>query len=222
MITSYQAVFFDLDGTLCDTALDFTLAINRLLADHQQPSLSLSQVRQEVSNGAMSLIRLAFPTVVNEQHLLLLRNQMIAYYQQQICWHTQLYPGLDKLLSQLQTKQIPWGIITNKPIGLTQQIINELNLSYAPCVVLGGDSLAQTKPHPAPLLHAAQSCELAAEHCVYIGDHVRDIEAARAAHMPSIAVSYGYLCANENPMHWQANYVVDTPFQLMHCLGLTP
>jgi phosphoglycolate phosphatase len=218
----YQAVLFDLDGTLCDTALDFTLALNRLLTEENRTRVSLTQVRSEVSNGALAIIQMAFPDVVHEGMLLSLRNRMLNFYQEHITWHTRLYPGMDVVLTQLAQSNIPWGIVTNKPEGLTHQIVAGLGLSaFPPKSIVGGDTLAFAKPHPAPMLLAAEECAAAAEQCIYIGDHRRDIEAARAAGMMAVAVSFGYLSANDNAHNWDADVVIDSPYNLALYLGLT-
>lgn len=218
---NYQAVLFDLDGTLCDTALDFTLALNRLLADEQRKSLSLSQVRSQVSNGALAIIQTAFPDIEDEPSLLSLRNRLVNYYQENIVWHTQIYPGMDKLLAQLAERDIPWGVVSNKPESLTRDILQRLLLSYAPSAIIGGDTLAVAKPHPEPLWLAAEQCQTPAEHCWYIGDHHRDVIAAKAAGMVAIAASYGYISANESAHDWGADWVVDSPYQLLTLMQLS-
>lgn len=220
-LSHYQAVLFDLDGTLCDTALDFTLALNRLLADEQRQSLSLSQVRAQVSNGALALIQQAFPDIEDEHTLLSLRARLVDYYQQHIVWHTQIYPGLEKLLAQLASKQIPWGVVSNKPESLTREIMQRLNFSYAASAIVGGDTLKVAKPHPEPLLLAAEHCQIAPQHCLYIGDHHRDVAAAKAAGMTAVAVSYGYISSDDNPHTWGADWVVDSPYQLLTLLNLS-
>ena len=218
---NYQAILFDLDGTLCDTALDFTLALNRLLTEENRPTLSLTQIRNEVSNGALAIIQMAFPDISHEGQLSSLRNRMVDFYKEHITWHTRLYAGMDVVLLQLAQRNIPWGIITNKPEGLTHQIVKGLCLSdYPPSSIVGGDTLAFAKPHPAPLLLAAEQCKVAAKDCIYIGDHHRDIEAARAAGMTALAVSFGYLAADDNPHHWGADAVLDSPYNLAGYLGL--
>jgi phosphoglycolate phosphatase len=220
-ISSYQAILFDLDGTLCDTALDFTLALNRLMAQEQRHSLSLSQVGAQVSNGALAIIQMAFPEVNDEEVLMSLRHRLVSYYQQNIVWHTQLYPGLDKLLTQLATLSIPWGVVSNKPEGLTRDIISQLQLNYAPQSIVGGDTLSVAKPHPEPLLLAAKQCSAIPEHCLYVGDHRRDIIAAKAAGMTAIAASYGYLSPMDNAHDWGADWVVDSPYHLLRLLNLS-
>lgn len=217
---TYQAVLFDLDGTLCDTALDFTLAINRLLSEHQRPSLTLSQVREQVSNGAMAVIQLAFADIEDSDQLKQLRLTLIDYYQQHMLQHTQLYPGMAALLHNLQQRQIPWGVVSNKPEALTKAIVAHLTTATPASCLIGGDTLAVAKPHPEPLQLAAQQCGVDCRHCVYIGDHHRDIIAAKAAGMTAIGATFGYLTLADNPHLWGADYLADTPAQLIQHLGL--
>jgi phosphoglycolate phosphatase len=218
---NYQAVLFDLDGTLCDTALDFTLALNRLLEEENLPARTLTQVRNQVSNGALAIIEMAFPDIQHEGIKLSLRNRMIDYYKEHISWHTRLYPGMALILSQLKQHNIPWGVVSNKPELLTKQIINALSLDYLPHSIIGGDTLSVAKPHPEPLLLAANQCGAASHQCLYIGDHYRDVVAAKAAQMKAVAVTFGYLSEQEDPYTWGADVVVDSPYQLARFLGFS-
>lgn len=218
---NYQAVLFDLDGTLCDTALDFTLALNRLLEEENLPARTLTQVRNQVSNGALAIIEMAFPDIQHEGIKLSLRNRMIDYYKEHISWHTRLYPGMALILSQLKQHNIPWGVVSNKPELLTKQIINALSLDYLPHSIIGGDTLSVAKPHPEPLLLAANQCGVASHQCLYIGDHYRDVVAAKAAQMKAVAVTFGYLSEQEDPYTWGADVVVDSPYQLARFLGFS-
>lgn len=218
---NYQAVLFDLDGTLCDTALDFTLALNRLLEEENRPARTLTQVRNQVSNGALAIIAMAFPDIQHEGIQLSLRNRMVDYYKEHITWHTRLYPGMALILSQLKQHNIPWGVVSNKPELLTKQIINALSLDYLPHSIIGGDTLPVAKPNPEPLHLAANQCGVASHQCLYIGDHYRDVVAAKAAQMKAVAVTFGYLSEQEDPYTWGADVVVDSPYQLARFLGFS-
>lgn len=215
----YDAVLFDLDGTLCDTALDLTLALNRLLEQEHSPPLTLAAVRTQVSHGGRAMIRLAFPHA-NESQQIRLRDRLLALYAEQLTWHTRLFPGLDRVLQALAEQNIPWGIVTNKPAHLTEPLVRGLNLPYPPLSVISGDTLPVAKPDPTPLLLAAEHCGVSPDRCVYIGDHPRDVEAARAAGMDALAVSFGYLEPQDNPHDWGALAVADTPWALARWLGV--
>lgn len=220
MLPNYQAVFFDLDGTLCDTALDFTHAINAVLREEKRATLSLTQVRQTVSNGAMAVTRLGFADIQDEDSLLQLRNRMVDHYYTHIVTHTQLYPGMQAILSHLVRLEKAWGVVTNKPEALSRKLLDGLHLITPPSVIVGGDTLTVAKPNPEPLWHAAEVCGVHPALCIYVGDHPRDVEAAKAAGMLSIAASYGYLSHDDHASNWGADLVIDTPHELAAVLGL--
>lgn len=220
MTTQYKAVLFDLDGTLVDTALDFTLALNTLLKEENRPTLSLNVVRNDVSYGALAMIKRAFSDISEENEQIIMRSRMIAHYESIISVHSRCFPGIKSLLKDLHQRHVPWGIVTNKPEGLAKKLISELNLgAYAPNSIVGGDTLPFAKPHPAPMKLAATQCRADPEQCIYIGDHIRDVEAARAAGMFAIAASYGYLSVEDNPHDWGADIVIDTPHTLQKWLS---
>jgi len=220
MTAKYQAVLFDLDGTLVDTALDFTLAINRILQEEGRATCSLNQVRNHISQGALAIVQVAFDDITDIVQLHELRNRMVEYYKDNIAVHSHWYPGINDLLLDLEQRQVPWGVVTNKPEGLARKLIDSIvSEDISPHSIIGGDTLAYAKPHPAPMQLAAAQCQVQPEQCIYIGDHARDIEAAHAAGMFAVAASYGYLNADDNPHHWGADYVVDTPFTLKQWLN---
>jgi 2-phosphoglycolate phosphatase len=220
MTAKFQAVLFDLDGTLVDTALDFTLAVNRILQEEDRTTCSLNQVRNQISQGALAIIQMAFQDISDTNHLLHLRNRMVEYYNDNIAVHSNWYPGINDLLLDLQQRQIPWGVVTNKPEVLAKKLIGSiLSKDISPHSIIGGDTLAYAKPHPAPMKLAATQCHVQPEQCIYIGDHARDIEAAHAAGMFAVAASYGYLNSDDNPHQWGANIVIDTPNALKNWLS---
>jgi phosphoglycolate phosphatase len=218
-----KAVLFDLDGTLCDTALDLLHALNHSLMQAGYPCITLTQAQVQVSFGARAMIRFALAQVdpklaEDDARVEAIAQPMLAYYQAHPAWHTRLFTGIDLLLAHLADRQMPWGVVTNKPQAFSEAILNQLQLAYPPSCFVGGDRLSVNKPDPAPLLLAAELCTTAPEQCVYIGDHARDIIAAKAAGMPSIAVGYGYLSPEDNPYHWGADWVAHTPRQLQHII----
>lgn len=217
------AVLFDLDGTLCDTALDLLCALNVALSKHHYPNITLTQAKTQISFGAEAMICFALDQVNdqlrhNKQLLAELKMEMLAYYHQHPAWHTRLFSGIDRLLNQLALRHIPWGVVTNKPQSFSDLIISQLMLDYPPACVIGGDRLATSKPDPEPLYLAAELCGIKPTQCVYIGDHPRDIIAAKNAGMRSIAVGYGYLSLTDQPATWGADWVVDTPRNLLYCI----
>ncbi|AEY02015.1 phosphoglycolate phosphatase [Oceanimonas sp. GK1] len=214
-----KAVLFDLDGTLLDTAGDMGAAANFVIT-----GLGLSALPDEVlacttSDGSYALLRAGIPPALIEQHgLEQLRDRMLGFYRQNLCHHTRPYAGVPELLDWLNQNDIPWGVVTNKPAALTEPLLAGLPL-FARCgVTVSADTLPFKKPHPAPLLHAAEQLGVAAGHCVYVGDHRRDIEAGLAAGMSTLAAGWGYVSAGEDPYRWQAKGVMDSVEALSYWL----
>jgi|TARA_B110000196_G_C21052502_1_gene618098 N-acetyl-D-muramate 6-phosphate phosphatase len=215
---SIKGVLFDLDGTLVDTAPDLVQVLNRLLATRNLPPYPFAIARNEVSNGALGLIRLGFQQEASESEIENLRQEFLKLYTQNPCEKSKLFSGLDKVLIHLSEQSIPWGIVTNKPHAMTEPLLKRLGLlSQAGCVV-SGDRIAKRKPHPAPVLLGAKELGIPSKNCVYVGDAPRDIEAGRAAGMPTIAASYGYIRAQINPESWGASIVIRQPSELSNAL----
>ncbi|PSJ48157.1 haloacid dehalogenase [Zobellella endophytica] len=203
----FQAVLFDLDGTLLDTAGDMGAAANHVIASLGLPPLSDEVLSCTTSDGSYALLRAGIHPALIEQHgLEQLRRQMLAFYGANLCRHTRPYDGVEELLGWLDRRRIPWGVVTNKPAALTQPLLAGMSLFTRCGVTVSADTLPQKKPHPAPLLFAAERLAVAAAHCIYIGDHRRDIEAGRAAGMTTVAATWGYISTGENPDDWQADH----------------
>lgn len=216
---SIEAVLMDLDGTLVDTAPDLVGVLNRLLTDRGRPPFPYAIARNEVSNGALGLLRLGFPEHRSDSELEPLRLEFLEVYTRHVCVNSSLFNGLDSILYELHNTSIPWGIVTNKPHSMTTPLLNALDLPYSPGCVVSGDRLPQRKPHPAPLLLGAEEIGLDAQRCVYIGDAQRDIDAGRAAGMATIAAAYGYIRADDDPAQWGATAVIRRPGDLIDAVG---
>lgn len=216
------SVLFDLDGTLIDTAPDMAFALNRLLAERGKPDLPYESIRPHVSNGARGLIGLGFNMDIPHPEYETLRQRFLDLYQSDLSTHSRLFEGMDEVLNVLESQGIIWGIVTNKPGWLTGPLVEALNIHQRAACVISGDTCERAKPHPMPLLHAAQSIGLKAENCLYVGDAARDIEAARAAGMPVIAAQYGYLVPGTDPSQWGADAVAMHPLDLLQLIGLRP
>ena len=216
-----RAALFDLDGTLLDTAPDFVVAINRLLAEERRASLELPIIRPQVSNGAIAVVRTAFPDVpVDSVAFGELRARFLAHYRSALSVHTQLFPGFEAVLATLEAHALPWGIITNKAAWLTEPLLADLGLHKRAACVMSGDTFAERKPHPRPLLMAAEHIAVAPADCVYVGDALRDVQAARAAGMVPLGVRFGYLDAADDPDSWPVAGWLDEPQQLLAWLEL--
>ncbi|WP_428851374.1 phosphoglycolate phosphatase [Imbroritus primus] len=211
---TYDGVFFDLDGTLADTAPDLAAAANRLRVDHGQLPLPLDQLRPVASAGARGLLGVAFGITPEDDGYAVLRDTFLDYYESALAVDTRLFDGIPDVLEALQAAGMPWGIVTNKNSRFTEPLVTQIGLRQHAAAIVSGDTTPHAKPHPAPLLHAAAAAGLDAARCVYIGDDLRDIQAGRAAGMTTIAAAYGY-CGDGLPAAmWQADHIVQSAREL--------
>lgn len=208
-------VFFDLDGTLVDTAPDFHLAINRLRQEENLPELSLAEFRTVVSEGSVAMISAAFQHIDDPQGLESLRQRLLAFYLDNIATHSRLFDGMSETLSWLDNNHIPWGIVTNKPWLYTNPLLAALELSERSHCIICPDHVSQTKPDPEGLLAACQQSDTTPELSIYVGDHRRDIEAGQNAGMTTVGAAYGYLHPDETPESWQADFLTSTPTAIL-------
>ncbi|NNL57743.1 MAG: HAD-IA family hydrolase [Pseudomonadales bacterium] len=209
-----QAVLFDLDGTLVDTAPDFVLASNELRAQQQLPLLPAETVAAQVSNGALAVTKVTFDIDQQHQDFERHRQALLAAYQKHLGSSSLLYPGLQPLLDALAVQAIPWGVVTNKPVLYAEPLMQALGLHTRCATLVCPDHVTQRKPDPEGLLMAARQLGIDAQRCIYVGDHHRDIEAGKAANMHTVAVNYGYLAGDDDASDWRADTVVQTPQEL--------
>ena len=210
----FQGVFFDLDGTLADTAPDLVAAVNLLRVTKGLAPLPYEELRPRASAGAKGLIGGAFGYDASHPEYEALRVQFIANYEKDICVHTQLFEGINEVLHELETHCVPWGIVTNKAERLTRPLLDLMKLSDRSHAIVGGDTTPFSKPHPAPILKATEICKLDPTACVYVGDDLRDVQAGKAAGMKTIATAYGYCGCDEPIEDWGADYIVYHPSEL--------
>ena len=209
-----RGVLFDLDGTLLDSAPDMLATVNRMRAARGQAPMVLAALRPHVSRGARAMSAAAFPEVPPERVPELVP-EFLALYREELGRHGAPFPGIEPLLAALEADGVRWGIVTNKPYALARDLLPALGWATRSGVLVGGDSLAERKPHPLPLLHAAQVLGLSAAECAYVGDDRRDIDAARAAGMPSVVALWGYRLDDDDPVAWQGDAMVDAPQRLL-------
>jgi 2-phosphoglycolate phosphatase len=207
-----DAVLFDLDGTLADTAPDLVRVLNRLLVEHGRTQMPYAIARNEVSNGAGGLLRLGFGDLSSPDELELLRRRFLDLYAEDVHSNSRLFIALDDIDDHCH--EVAWGVVTNKPEAFTRPLLAALGLAARTGCVVSGDRLPQRKPDPAPLKLAAEELGVAAERCVYVGDAPRDIEAGRNARMATIAAAYGYIRPRDNPHAWGADVVIRRPSDL--------
>ena len=208
-----KAVFFDLDGTLVDTAPDMVSVLHALQQDRGMEPLAYDIGRSNVSNGAMGLLRVAFPDENLERHGPLM-TEFLDRYAEQLCVRTTVFAGLEPLLERLEAASRPWGVVTNKPSHLTEPLLAQLQLTERIACAVSGDTLPQRKPDPAPLLHACELAGVRPEESMYIGDANRDIEAGRRAGMVTVAAAYGYITADDDASRWGADVVAADTVEL--------
>ncbi len=209
------AVLFDLDGTLLDSAPDFIATANSMREARGLETLPLELLRPVVSKGSRAMLAVAFPQMADSERQALIP-EFLDVYESLIGRHARLFDGIAALLDALDQAGTRWGIVTNKPEYLAKLILPLLGWEQRCAVLIGGDSLAERKPHPLPLQVAAQRIDVAPGRCVYVGDDERDIVAARAAGMPSVAALWGYRLGDDDPLAWQADQMCETPQQLWH------
>jgi 2-phosphoglycolate phosphatase len=211
-----EAVLFDLDGTLIDTAPDMGGALNNLLIEENRPPLPIESIRPYVSQGGLVLTRLGFAGHVDEAEIEPLRQRFLRHYRAIVADDSRLFDGFEQVLGELEAQSIPWGIVTNKPEWLAHPLIEQLELAARCAVVIGGDTFAERKPHPRPLTEAAARIGVACEACIYVGDDERDIVAGKAANMKTLVAAYGYIEDAAAIPGWQADGVIDHPADLLH------
>ncbi|MEO5687168.1 MAG: phosphoglycolate phosphatase [Burkholderiaceae bacterium] len=213
-VSAVRGVLFDLDGTLIDSAPDLAGAANRLRADHGLEPLPLEMLRPMVGSGARGMVGIAFGIAPGEPRFESLRDAFLAHYEAGLLQRTHPFDGVEQMLSALEAAGMPWGIVTNKATRFTAPIVAGLGLAQRAAVVVCGDTTPHAKPHPEPLWHAARAMGLAPEGVVYVGDDLRDAQAARAAGMPMLAATWGYLGLGEPVHSWGADALLDAPNQL--------
>jgi phosphoglycolate phosphatase len=214
---TFDAILFDLDGTLVDTAPDMVAVLLDMQEDRDLAPLPYELARSHVSNGALGLVRLAFPEA-DEALSKELHHEFLDRYQRAVCVNSALFPELGELLDELDAGSLPWGVVTNKPQRMTDPLLEGLGLLARAACSISGDALPQRKPDPAPLLLASRQLGVMPENVVYIGDSVRDIQAGRAAAMFTIAASYGYIAAEDDPKSWNADLIAGDTRELTHYL----
>ncbi len=217
--TPLAAVLLDLDGTLLDTAPDFARVANQLRREARLEPLPYEQIRTHVSHGSAAVLRAAFPGI-DGVRLASLQDRFLELYRGQLTVATTLFAGFEQVLPALESNRIPWGVITNKPGWLTEPLLTELGLYARAACVISGDTLPVRKPDPLPLLTAAHRIAVAPERCLYLGDALRDMQAARAAGMVGLGARYGYIDPAELIADWPATAWIDSPLELLDWVGV--
>lgn len=212
---SVNTVFFDLDGTLLDTAPDLAFALNSVLKKYGKSDVNLVDFRYHVQGGSESMLQYGLNITHEHPNYPAIRQEFLDIYRGHLAVDTKLFPGMAEVLQLLDQRQIPWGVITNKPGWLTNPLLDSLKLAERACCIVSGDSVPKRKPDPMPLLHACQLSGTRPNYAVYIGDTEDDVIAAKKANMFVIAVRYGYHQKESDPETWNADLLIDTPLELI-------
>ena len=216
-----QALLFDLDGTLIDSAPDLAGAVNEMRLSRGMAALPLEALRPHVGSGARGMLGAAFQMTPDHANYEASKSEFLDRYEARMARETQLFDEVLDLLGALQFAAIPWGIVTNKAERFALPLTHHLGLHRPAFAVIGGDTTPHAKPHPAPLLEAASRGGVDPRCCVYIGDDERDMIAGRAAGMRTIAAGWGYLGKGKPIEAWNADIVLSSPSGILKLLGLT-
>jgi phosphoglycolate phosphatase len=219
VFSDIQAVLFDLDGTLVDSAPDLGAAADKMRVARGLPSLPLSEYRPMAGAGARGMLGVAFGMTPEHADFPVMREEFFQNYEQCMTQRTHVFDGVAELVSQLQQAGLLWGVVTNKASRFTDPFTQSLPLFASASAVVSGDTTPHAKPHPAPLLEAARRIGIAPRHCVYVGDDERDIVAGKAAGMATVAATYGYLGSQADVLRWKADATVDAPLQVLLLLA---
>ena len=212
--TQLKAVIFDLDGTLVDTADEFVVVVQALRAEHGRAAMDPERIRASVSNGARALVSLALDMPEDADGFEIQRLRLLELYTEVLGSVATLYPGIPELLIELDQQGTRWGIATNKPRLYTEPLLQKLGISPAPGSVVCPDDVTERKPHPESLLRNCRELNCSPNQAIYIGDHLRDIEAGKRAGMYTIAAAYGYIEPGDNPRSWGADAQADCSTRL--------
>jgi phosphoglycolate phosphatase len=213
-MAALELVLLDLDGTLADTAPDLLGALNALRAERGEPALELDPLKPAIGRGTPAMLEAGFGLTADHPEFAPLRERFLDLYAARVAHATALYPGFDELLDELDARQLPWGIVTNKPKRFTEPLLAELGLLRRAACVVCGDTLAKRKPDPEPLAYAAHLVAAAPHRTVYVGDAETDVVAARGALMRPLVAGWGYLAPHDEPQRWGAEAVITAPEHL--------
>jgi len=220
MLHNIDAVLFDLDGTLIDSAPDLSAAADKMRTDRGLESLPLSLYRPMVGAGARGMIAVAFGLTPDDAKFDALKEEFFVNYELRLVDQTYVFDGVTELIERIGQGGLKWGIVTNKSARFTIPLTEAMPLFVTAQTIISGDTTPHAKPHPAPLFEAARQLGLDPERCVYVGDDERDIVAGRAAGMPTVAAAYGYLGVASNIQGWKADFTISAPLDLLSLLQM--
>jgi phosphoglycolate phosphatase len=218
LLSPYEGIFFDLDGTLADTAPDLVAATNKLLVARNLTPKPYEFLRPYASAGARGLLEGAFGISPDHTDFNLLRDEFFGNYEKALLVESKLFEDMDQLLDQMDQANLPWGIVTNKSERFTNPLVKLMGLHGRSISTVSGDTTAYSKPHPEPILHAARLANVDPSKSLYVGDDIRDVLAGKAAGMKTVAAAYGYCGCKEPPEAWGADYIIHNPLDLLQII----
>ena len=216
-----STILFDLDGTLVDTAPDLGHALNIQLKRHGKSTLSEAMIRPFASHGSRGLICLGFGITPNDDNFIAMRDEYLAIYDTVFTRSPVLLDGIAELLQTIESKDLKWGIVTNKPGRFTLRLIESMGLHQRTACVVSGDDASKPKPSPETLLLACKQLGVKPQQCVYVGDAERDIQAGKAAGMKTVVALFGYIDVSDKPSEWGADALIETPKDLLGLLNIS-
>ncbi|MBJ2158440.1 phosphoglycolate phosphatase [Variovorax sp. IB41] len=214
-----QAVLFDLDGTLIDSAPDLGAAADKMRTDRGLESYPLDRYRPHAGSGARGMLGVAFGITPDSPEFPELREEFFVAYERRMLLNTQVFDGVQALIDALQARGLLWGVVTNKSMRFTDPLTRAMPLFASAGAIVSGDTTPHAKPHPEPLHEAARRLGVPSEACIYVGDDERDIIAGRAAGMRTVAATYGYMGSQADATLWQADASISSPMELLHLLN---
>nr|VFK30509.1 MAG: phosphoglycolate phosphatase [Candidatus Kentron sp. MB]VFK33994.1 MAG: phosphoglycolate phosphatase [Candidatus Kentron sp. MB]VFK76405.1 MAG: phosphoglycolate phosphatase [Candidatus Kentron sp. MB] len=220
---TFRAILFDLDGTLADTAPDLLFALNRVIAEEgSAPLLSPDEIRPFVSYGGRAMVQRAFGIGPEHPDFIRLFERFLDVYGENVAAHTRLFPGMEELLAQIETRAMSWGIVTNKSHRFVTPLAAALDLTRRAACIVSGDTMAHRKPYPDSLLFACRKIGTIPPRCLYIGDAGKDIEAGLRAGVCTAVALFGYISPAEEPEMWGADYRFSSPRDISDWLESLP
>jgi len=214
-----QAVLFDLDGTLIDSAPDLGAAADKMRTDRGLESYPLERYRPFAGSGARGMLGVAFGITPDAPEFPELREEFFVTYERRMLLNTQVFDGVQALIDAIQARGLLWGVVTNKSMRFTDPLTRAMPLFASARAIVSGDTTPHAKPHPEPLHEAARRLGVPSEACIYVGDDERDIIAGRAAGMRTVAATYGYMGSQADATLWQADASISSPMELLHLLN---
>lgn len=209
-----SCVLFDLDGTLVDTAPDLIACLNHALNHHGLPAVSGDFIKPFISYGAAAMIKAALGQSTTDERQKTILKTMLDHYQLNIAVHTVFFSGILETLNTIEALGLKWGVVTNKRERFTHPLMDALKLTQRAACIISGDTTANSKPHPEPMLAGCKQADVSPEQCVYIGDAGHDIMAGKNAGMKTLAALYGYLKPDDSPATWDADGYIEHPEQI--------